>query len=408
MPQVDALDVLLHKEKIVPFFQPVISAEKQLVIGYEVLARFQTEKGLESLGWFFQDESIPEEYRLEVDDYVQEMAIEKFVKEYHDVFLFLNYDVQALLKDNGETLLARLEYYVDKGLSLAHVVLELKEAGIHEDLPLLKHLLTYLQSLGIQIAIDNVGTNARNLDRIAFIKPNILKVDLQFLERDALPQLYRDVLYSITLLSRKIGATLLFEGIETFQQLNYAWRNGGRYYQGYYLARPKENFVSLDFCKGTVAKQFHHFIHYERKKIESQIALTEILEQKLKQTFRRVKDINAYDEVVLFVANELQDIIFRVYICDQDGFQQSANAVKTDRNIWEIHPEDKYKNWSWRPYFLENIVRMNVDRRGILSDLYTDIERDEMIRTYSYPIGDGLFLFIDIPYAYLFEQEGLL
>lgn len=46
--------------------------------------------------------------------------------------------------------------------------------------------------------------------------------------------------------------------------------------------------------------------------------------------------------------------------------------------------------------------------KGLLSDLYTDIERDERIRTYSFPISETLYVFLDIPYAYLYEQEGLL
>ncbi|GAF13889.1 hypothetical protein JCM19045_3175 [Bacillus sp. JCM 19045] len=51
---------------------------------------------------------------------------------------------------------------------------------------------------------------------------------------------------------------------------------------------------------------------------------------------------------------------------------------------------------------------MNVEKKGILSDLYTDIERDEQIRTYSYPISSNQYVFIDIPYDYLFEQDDLL
>ena len=404
----DAIDILLHKEKIVPFFQPIISAEEQLVIGYEVLSRIETDEGMKSIGWFFQDQSIPDEYRLEVEDYIQQIAIEKYVKEHTNLLLFLNYDINLLLKDNGTTLIERLEQYIHQGLSLENIVIELKEQEFNGDFSLLRHLLNYIQSLGVQIAVDDVGTNANNLDRIALLKPNLLKVDVQFLEGDALPQMYRDVLYSVTLLSRKIGATLLFEGIQTFNQLNYAWRNGGRYYQGYYLGRPKPDFVELDFCKNTIAKQFHHFIQYERKKIETQIELSETLGQKLKGSLKKVKEISHFDEVVSFVANELNEMTFRVYICDHDGFQQSSNAVKNDEGKWELHPEDRNKNWSWRPYFLENIVRMNYERKGILSDLYTDIEKDEMIRTYSYPIEEGLFLFVDIPYSYLFEQDGLL
>ncbi|WP_269758309.1 EAL-associated domain-containing protein [Thalassobacillus sp. C254] len=41
-------------------------------------------------------------------------------------------------------------------------------------------------------------------------------------------------------------------------------------------------------------------------------------------------------------------------------------------------------------------------------DLYTDIHKDELIRTYSSPINEQMYVFIDIPYSYLFEQDFLL
>ncbi|MDE5412811.1 EAL domain-containing protein [Alkalihalobacterium chitinilyticum] len=404
----DALDVIMNKDKIIPYFQPIVSADTQLVIGYEALARIQVEDGVQSLGWFFKDQSIPEEYRQEVDEHVCHLAIEKLLEHDIEAKLFINVDMNEILENNGEHLINNLKAYESRGLSLSSIVIEFAEQDFKGNISSLKHLLTYIQSLGIQIAIDDVGKTGSNLDQIALLRPNIVKVDLEFLEGDAFPQLYRDVLYSLSLLTRKIGATLMFEGIGSFNQLNYAWRNGGHYYQGYYLSRPKPTFQEIDFCKSSLKKEFHHFIHFERKKIEAQITLTEKLSQLIRHSIKKVKALDSYDAVVMQIAKELSNISFRVYICDHDGYQQSGNAVKDEENNWNLQEGSRFKNWSWRPYFLENIVRMNYEKRGILSDLYTDIEKDEMIRTYSFPIDDHLFLFVDIPYSYLFEQDGLM
>ena len=35
-------------------------------------------------------------------------------------------------------------------------------------------------------------------------------------------------------------------------------------------------------------------------------------------------------------------------------------------NQWVIQSEYLQKNWSWRPYFLENIIKMRNDKKGIL------------------------------------------
>jgi len=104
---------------------------------------------------------------------------------------------------------------------------------------------------------------------------------------------------------------------------------------------------------------------------------------------------------------EMDQVAFRMYICDEDGFQKSANIFK-DKNGWISQSEYLNKNWSWRPYFLENIIKMRHEQKGILSDLYCDIETGETIRTFSFPMNGNDYLFIDISYQYLFEHDQLL
>ena len=103
----------------------------------------------------------------------------------------------------------------------------------------------------------------------------------------------------------------------------------------------------------------------------------------------------------------MDQIAFRMYVCDEDGFQKSPNIFK-GKDGWTTQKEYIHKNWSWRPYFLENIIKMRNERKGILSDLYSDIESGETIRTFSYPINTNEFLFIDLAYHYLFENAELL
>ncbi|WP_054637014.1 EAL-associated domain-containing protein [Thalassobacillus sp. C254] len=118
--------------------------------------------------------------------------------------------------------------------------------------------------------------------------------------------------------------------------------------------------------KKALKKDFHHFLDFERKKIKAQLTLSEKLNIRLQEALHDLKDQKDYDHIAQVVAKRLDDLCFRVYICNEDGFQQSGNAVKVE-GTWEYHPEDKSKNWSWRPYFLENIIRMNYEGRGFLS-----------------------------------------
>ena len=51
---------------------------------------------------------------------------------------------------------------------------------------------------------------------------------------------------------------------------------------------------------------------------------------------------------------------------------------------------------------------MRYEKKGILSDLYSDIETGETIRTFSYPLSSKHYLFIDLSYGFLYENDGLL
>ncbi|QED47352.1 EAL domain-containing protein [Cytobacillus dafuensis] len=404
----DALEILTDLDNVFPFFQPIFSADEHRVIGYEILGRYRSENGIVSLGPFFLDESIPEEYRLEVDHTVLKKALEKSLSLEEDILLFINKDADLLMFDNAESFLAILHEFKEKGIKLDRIVLESTERVYNGDVEQLDHLLNYIRTYGIKIAIDNSGNERSQLDRIGQISPNILKVDLNELRSQATAHVLHDILFSLSLLARKIGATLLFKNIEMVYQLQFAWRNGGRYYQGYYLHRPAEDFVDRDVQKEKLKDKCYQFISYEKKKLEALYLVTEEFNEMLHQ-YLQVKNrkLLEYEELIKVLSLYLDDVAFRLYICDENGFQKSANIFKQESG-WQIQHEYLHKNWSWRPYFLENIMKMRKEKKGILSDLYTDMETGETIRTFSYPLNSNDYLFVDITYNYLYERDGLL
>lgn len=404
----DPLEVMLNLKQVIPYYQPVISADTQLIVGYEVLPLFKEENGnLKQLDWFFDDGSIPGDFHFELNNDVQQKALHTFMESDQSMNLTFYYNARLLMKDDGESLLTLLQSSAQKGLDLHKIIIEIKEASITEQSNDLRKLIKYMKTLGIRIAIDVEQRNA-SLERLVQLEPNIVKVDAGFLDDDLLPQLYGDVHHSLSMLSRKIGAALLFKGITTYSQLNYAWRHGGHYYQGSYLKQPESNFVEADCSQEKIKTDFQRFVLFERKKMKAQLELTNWINEQFKMMLPSVKSDDAYDDIILKIGEASTNFAFRIYICNEEGIQLSSNAEKNAIGEWELHYEGRNKNWSWRPYFFENVMRMNVEKKGLLSDLYTDIERDERIRTYSFPISETLYVFLDIPYAYLYEQEGLL
>lgn len=400
----DALDILTDLDHVIPYFQPVFSADEHRIIGYEILGRYIENEKIESLGPFFQDNNIPEEYRLEVDNVVLTKALEKAIELEKDMLLFVNRNVELLMHDHGEGFLQLLFQFQEKGINLDQIVLEVSADDPKYEID---HLLNYYRTYGIKIAIDKLGDDSSLLRLIGQLRPDIVKIDLMPLRLMHQPPAYQEILYSLSILARKIGATLLFKNIEMVYQLQFAWQHGGRYYQGYYLEKPSPNFISREILKDKLKEEIHDFIIYEKKKLESVFLITEQFQTKLQEMLNKNRKPFSNEDLLKLLAKNLDHIAFRMYICDEDGFQKSPNIFKQGKN-WVLQPEYIQKNWSWRPYFLENIIKMRNDKKGLLSDLYNDIETGEMTRTFSYPLNANEYLFIDLTYDFLYRKDSLL
>ena len=119
----DALDILADLENVIPFFQPIFSAEEHSVIAYEVLGRYRSEGNIISLGPFFQDDQIPDEYKFEVDQIVVSKALEKALNLDEHVKIFLNRNADLLMYGHGEPFLQELLEFEKRGIRLSRIVL---------------------------------------------------------------------------------------------------------------------------------------------------------------------------------------------------------------------------------------------------------------------------------------------
>jgi EAL domain-containing protein (putative c-di-GMP-specific phosphodiesterase class I) len=402
----DPLDILENLHKVQPVFQPIISAVKHTVIGYEMLGRFQNEDGnWISLGDFFHDRDVPDEYKIEVDQHLLHLAIAKMLEEGNDCSLFINRNAKQLLMNSGEDFLQTLIAFEKEGFALERIVLEITEHDFAEEFEVLEHLLTYYKTYGIQIAVDHVGAKSSNIDRIRLLKPHILKIDTSII-RQQNQEVFEDVIYSLSVLARRIGAKLSYENIEDNHQLYFAWKHGGHYYQGFYLAKPDFNFLSTDSLAVNVGEKVKAFVERDKARVEGRLKFSLACEEKVKKLLSKWQGPETADEFIEQVKNSFEDESFRIYICDSNGQQVSSNFRKHGHS-WKIETGQIGSHWAFRPYFLENTMHMKTWHKGILSDSYSDIETGEMVRTFSFPLSDQFFLFIDISYSFIFDNDSL-
>ncbi len=233
------LDVraLIARGEVETHFQPITSIRRQNVLGLEALARGRRDGSLVSPGELFE-QAHAQNLTSDLDLLCRNIALSSFSPlgtAQDGLMLFVNmHPITTQLGDH----VGELERTVrEAGLEPNRVVIELLEVAFDAPEKALQ-LVHRLRSAGFLIALDDVGVGHSNLDRIAQIRPDILKADRSLLDGIDTDYVKREVFKSLVVLSERIGGWIIAEGIETQAQALAVLELGGDLMQGFYFARP--------------------------------------------------------------------------------------------------------------------------------------------------------------------------
>jgi len=234
-------------------FQPILQIQTGEIFGFEALTRVlgaETFSNIVELLTFA--ENIGQLYPVET--LCRRISIESSsrVLQQHE-FLFLNINPQVLLDPefaSGQTRKLLLE----QALHPSNVVLEITERSAIEDFDTFRQALAHYRNQGYLIALDDVGAGYSSLQSIAELHPDFLKVDRSLISSINTDPTKWALLEAFVTFSKRIGARIIAEGVETEDEMRAVVQLGVDYVQGYYLARPsferpKINEDALDVLK---------------------------------------------------------------------------------------------------------------------------------------------------------------
>jgi EAL domain-containing protein (putative c-di-GMP-specific phosphodiesterase class I) len=386
---------LLSKE-IVAYFQPIIAADTNTIYSYEVLGRYVDGGVVKSLGAFFASAS--DEEALPLDRIVRENALRQFAKEGSGECLFINLRLNwiAQYADKPEEL-PTLKWAKEFGIDLHKLVIEITEEEFYEDNEAFAKITAYYKNAGCRIAIDDYGRNASNIDRIALLSPDILKIDMSYIHRSEDSYHYREYLKTLTSFAEQVGIEVLYEGIETPGQLDICIASGGRFYQGFFLAEPQPSIQNAVANRDIFSMSTDRFI----KSLQDISARVndryEFWDSRVESFLNEHGSDFSGDDVDNYLSKlclELAAFVKRIYICNRHGDQLSQNIEINEGKIKLL--DYRNKNWSWRGFFQEAMAAMNAGRKSYLTNGYRDVTTKEKIYTYAYQIRYNMYLFIDI------------
>ncbi|MCC5816106.1 MAG: EAL domain-containing protein [Leptospira sp.] len=386
-------------KRYIPFLQPILSIEDQSIFGHEVLAREETDKGFALPDIFLRELSGKSEEFLRIETEVLSKAFLK-LKSTESGHLFINMSPDELLRQledsKGDDLpLAKLTK--DVGISNNRIFIEVTEDATLRDPEAIGTAVEYFRELGFRIAMDDVGSESSNLERIAIIQPEIIKVDLLLLKKSIHDRNFQSVLEYLSQIAIGIGSDLLFEGIENSEELRRAVDCGARYLQGYLLGMPSPDFASPKLEADKLKTQLDDFHEFKRNRILEEIRFEDEIRNLISRnepTLKEIGDLTHIDAHSLF---QLSPFIQRVYATDWEGTQITPYYERSGENGFTQNTKSLYKNWSYMPFFYKHVKKsFHNPRTWNASEPYFDKNLRKNILVLSKVTQNHISLFIDI------------
>ena len=144
----------------------------------------------------------------------------------------------AHLRDPG-TVAAILRAFEGSRLEPRSLVFEVTEREVIDDAGGIARLvLEGIQGWGATVALDDFGTGYSNIATLRRFRLDHLKIDRSFVEGIGTGSVAETVVDTLVELGRKLEMTIVAEGIERPEQVDYLVARGVRHFQGFLFSEP--------------------------------------------------------------------------------------------------------------------------------------------------------------------------
>lgn len=225
----------LNNQQITLNYQPIIDIHNKNIIGYEVLCRWKTQGG---------DNIAPDKFiniveKNNLSAELTSLVISQSIDELKSANLlgYGNIAINVFPSDiESGSLIQSFKQAVPSHYYSCFTI-ELTERKIN-NLPALCEGVKQLRELGFSVAIDDFGTGSSNLETLRELRVDKLKIDKSFIWGAETPSLKQDLVHHIVNIARSFQLSIVAEGVETIEQLDFLQSIGVDYSQGYLHSRP--------------------------------------------------------------------------------------------------------------------------------------------------------------------------
>ncbi|WP_111497478.1 MULTISPECIES: EAL domain-containing protein [Marinobacter] len=249
MLQQEELSNALDGDRFVLHFQPKFDLAREQVLGVEAFLRWQhPERGLVPAQQFIH---LAEESGLIVrlgelalrQACIQIQALER--AGFGDLRISVNLSARQVI-DPGFMGMFR-QVITETGVRPEQLEVELPSELLNEDPDILHPLLRALHDIGVCLILDNFGAGSCSLAAMQRLPLNAVKIDQVFIRDIPYNATATDVTSAVIALAHKLHLTVIAEGVETPQQLNFLRASGCAQAQGNLFSYPLDEDALIGF-----------------------------------------------------------------------------------------------------------------------------------------------------------------
>ncbi len=233
---VDLLRNSISKDEFTLFYQPVVDADGTFMYAEALLRCTNSDPAIGGPENFIP---LIEKAGLmkDLDNLVVRRAfydVEMKIKNRFSISINMSAD-QLVDQSYGDFLSSFAKQH---GIEPRHLILEITETNLVQNMILARKSLTELKRNGFIIAIDDFGKGFSSLSYLAELPVDIIKIDMAFVHSVPGDARKETLVKYILDLGHSLGLKVVAEGFELPDQVDFFKRLGCDFFQGYYFSRP--------------------------------------------------------------------------------------------------------------------------------------------------------------------------
>jgi diguanylate cyclase (GGDEF)-like protein len=223
--------------EFVPFYEQQIDLQTGKLTGFEMLARWNSAK----FGMIGPEIFIPIAEEIGAISELSESVISQALEDAKD------WNPELTLSVNISPLQLRDPWFAQKLLRLLvnanfpphRLEIEVTESCLHENVTVVRSLLTSLKNQGVRISIDDFGTGYSSLSQLRNLPFDRIKIDRSFVLNLANNEDNAAIVHAIAMLGQGLNLPVTAEGVESEEILDKLLSYGNIKGQGYLYGRPR-------------------------------------------------------------------------------------------------------------------------------------------------------------------------